>query len=91
MPINAVFIKNLKLTKILTQQCILAIGDTGNEKSFTANIFDANAKVEDTSKSETDEIIIHNIKGDFYIDMPRFNDTNEEKKDEKTVCAFDFS
>ncbi|POG80572.1 hypothetical protein GLOIN_2v1513485, partial [Rhizophagus irregularis DAOM 181602=DAOM 197198] len=69
----------------LTQQCILAIGDTGNGKSFTANIFGANAKVGDTSISETDEITIYNIKGGFYIDTPGFNDTDEEKKDEKTV------
>ncbi|CAI2167283.1 18524_t:CDS:2 [Funneliformis geosporum] len=64
--------------------CILAIGNTGNGKSFTATIFGAkDVRIGHSTKSETDTITVHNIKdGGFYIDTPGFDDSDEHKDDE---------
>ncbi|CAB4489888.1 unnamed protein product [Rhizophagus irregularis] len=68
------------------QRCILAVGNTGNGKSFTATIFGAqNVKIGHSSKSETDTITIYGIKGGFYIDTPGFDDSDEYKNDDETV------
>ncbi|GBB97380.1 hypothetical protein RclHR1_02980019 [Rhizophagus clarus] len=70
----------------LSQRCILAIGNTGNGKSFTATIFGAQSvKIGHSSKSETDSITIYAIKGGFYIDTPGFDDSDEYKNDDETV------
>ncbi|CAG8436321.1 3040_t:CDS:2 [Diversispora eburnea] len=67
----------------LSQRCILAIGNTGNGKSFTATIFGAqNVKIGHTSKSETHTITIYPINGGFYIDTPGFDDSDEKKSDD---------
>ncbi|GBB97378.1 hypothetical protein RclHR1_02980017 [Rhizophagus clarus] len=69
-----------------SQRCILAVGNTGNGKSFTATIFGAqNAKIGNSSKSETDTITVYDINGGFYIDTPGFDDSDEDKDDEGTV------
>ncbi|CAG8545747.1 4387_t:CDS:2 [Funneliformis mosseae] len=75
-----------------SRRCILAIGNTGNGKSFTATIFGAkNVKIGHSTKSETDTISIHNTKdGDFYIDTPGFDDSNEHKDDEQTKRSIFF-
>lgn len=68
------------------QRCILAIGNTGNGKSFTATIFGAqNVKIGHSTKSETQTITVYGIKGGFYIDTPGFDDSDEDKGDDETV------
>ncbi|RIA97790.1 hypothetical protein C1645_813666 [Glomus cerebriforme] len=71
----------------LSQRCILAVGNTGNGKSFTATVFGAqNVIIGHSSKSQTDTITIHKIKnGGFYIDTPGFDDSDEDKGDDDTV------
>ncbi|CAG8594688.1 7996_t:CDS:2 [Paraglomus brasilianum] len=70
-------------------ECILAIGETGLGKSFTATIFGATGvKVGHSTESETDKVTFCDIgNGSFYIDTPGFNDSNEEKSDDETVCS----
>ncbi|RHZ75619.1 hypothetical protein Glove_212g115 [Diversispora epigaea] len=76
----------------LLQRCILAVGNTGLGKSFTATIFGAeDAKVGDSSESETRKITIHNIDGGFYIDTPGFDDSDDDKGDEETVRLIFFA
>ncbi|CAG8636911.1 14209_t:CDS:2, partial [Ambispora leptoticha] len=60
----------------------------GEWKSLTATIFGAqNVRIGHSTKSETDKITIHNIKGGFYIDTPGFDDSDEDKNDEETVFS----
>ncbi|CAB4415871.1 unnamed protein product [Rhizophagus irregularis] len=69
-----------------SQRCILAVGNTGNGKSFTATIFGAqNVKIGHTTKSETQTITVYDIKGGFYIDTPGLDDSDEDKNDDETV------
>ncbi|RHZ61907.1 hypothetical protein Glove_345g57 [Diversispora epigaea] len=70
----------------LSQRCIIAIGNTGNGKSFTATVFGArNVRIGHSSESETDTITIHPIeKGGFYVDTPGLDDSHEEKDDDGT-------
>ncbi|CAG8528746.1 12554_t:CDS:2, partial [Ambispora leptoticha] len=53
-------------------------------KSLTATIFGAqNVRIGHLTKSKSDTITIHNIKGGFYIDTPGFDDSDEDKNDEE--------
>ncbi|CAI2165842.1 18523_t:CDS:2 [Funneliformis geosporum] len=76
----------------MPNSCILAIGNTGNGKSFTATIFGAkDVRIGHSTKSETDTITVHNIKdGGFYIDTPGFDDSDEHKDDEDTKRSIFF-
>ncbi|CAG8594710.1 7997_t:CDS:2, partial [Paraglomus brasilianum] len=69
------------------KRCILAIGETGLGKSFTATVFGAKGvKVGHSTESETDKVTFYDIgNGSFYVDTPGFNDSDEEKSDDETV------
>ncbi|CAG8630686.1 11179_t:CDS:2 [Ambispora gerdemannii] len=71
----------------VNSRCILAIGKTGNGKSFTGTIFGArDAEIGNDTKSKTEKVTFHNIgNGSFYVDTPGFDDSNEDKGDDETV------
>ncbi|CAG8520976.1 5308_t:CDS:2 [Ambispora gerdemannii] len=71
----------------LHQRCILAIGKTGNGKSFTGTIFGAqDAEVGNGTKSKTEKVTFHDIgNSSFYVDTPGFDDSDEDKDDAETV------
>ncbi|CAG8542778.1 6235_t:CDS:2 [Diversispora eburnea] len=68
------------------EKCILAIGKTGNGKSFTGNIFGAKTEVSDSTKSVTNEVAVHDCGNNCrYVDTPGFDDSNEGKDDAETA------
>ncbi|CAG8528478.1 7671_t:CDS:2 [Ambispora leptoticha] len=70
------------------KQCILAVGKTGNGKSFTGTILGAQTRVGSTSNSETNQVSIHPCGNDrFYIDTPGFDDSDENVDDANTARA----
>ncbi|CAG8594732.1 5007_t:CDS:1, partial [Paraglomus brasilianum] len=71
------------------KQCILAIGETGLGKSFTATIFGVKGvKVDYSTEPETDTVTFYDIgNGNFHDDTPGFDCCCEEKTDDETVCS----
>ncbi|CAG8532768.1 8240_t:CDS:2 [Diversispora eburnea] len=68
------------------QQCILAIGKTGNGKIFTGTIFGASTIVGHKTTSKTDEVAVHDCgNGRFYVDTFGFDDSDEKKSDAETA------
>ncbi|RUP44008.1 hypothetical protein BC936DRAFT_150080 [Jimgerdemannia flammicorona] len=68
-------------------KCVLAIGDTGNGKSFTATVFGATAEVGHGPSSMTNKVKVHRCVDNrfVYIDTPGFNDSNPDKADQDTA------
>ncbi|CAG8756765.1 5425_t:CDS:2, partial [Racocetra fulgida] len=73
--------------KEITRKCILAIGKTGNGKSFTAGVFGAkNAREGNQAESLTQETTIYDCENRYiYIDTPGFDDSDEAKGDDETA------
>ncbi|RHZ64623.1 hypothetical protein Glove_321g39 [Diversispora epigaea] len=70
----------------MSNQCILAIGKTGNGKSFTGTVFGAPTKVGHSTTSETDDVTVNDCgNGRFYVDTPGFDDSDENKGDTETT------
>ncbi|CAG8789672.1 9012_t:CDS:2 [Cetraspora pellucida] len=71
-------------------QCIIAIGKTGNGKSFTGAIFGAQSiKVGNSAQSVTTEVTVYDIGDDnVYVDTPGFDDSNESNDDEIARLIF---
>ncbi|RHZ58307.1 hypothetical protein Glove_374g42 [Diversispora epigaea] len=68
------------------EKCILAIGKTGNGKSFTATIFGAKAESGSSTKSVTEKVAVHDCGNNCkYVDTPGFDDSNEGKADSETA------
>ncbi|CAG8657817.1 9932_t:CDS:2, partial [Paraglomus brasilianum] len=75
-----------KMSGKSSQRCILAIGQTGLGKSFTATVFGAKGvKVGHTSESETQSVTVYKIKDGIYIDTPGFDDSDVNKHDDETA------
>ncbi|CAG8813344.1 18587_t:CDS:1, partial [Racocetra fulgida] len=64
---------------------ILALGKSGNGKSFTAGVFGAiNAIASSSSISVTSKVEVHESDNYVYIDNPGFDDSDEHIIDEDT-------
>ncbi|CAG8522121.1 15208_t:CDS:2 [Acaulospora morrowiae] len=78
----------------LSQRCILAVGDTGLGKSFTAKVLGAEeAEIGNGTGSKTASVNVYTIKvankngenkSTLYIDTPGFADTNADTDKSKT-------
>ncbi|CAG8688456.1 14709_t:CDS:2 [Cetraspora pellucida] len=67
------------------KKVILALGKSGNGKSFTAGVFGAiNAIASSSSISVTSKVEVHESDNYVYIDTPGFDDSDEHVIDEDT-------